>query len=75
MRFEVLQRDNFSCIICGRSAPEVELQVDHIIPWSIVKEHSLDNLATTCKECSLGKRDKILSEEETKKIKARIQNQ
>lgn len=75
LRFNVLRRDNFSCIICGRSAPEVELHVDHIIPWSIVKEHVIDNLVTTCKDCNLGKSDKILSKEEIKKIKTKIRNQ
>lgn len=31
-RFEVFKRDSFTCQYCGRSAPEVVLQVDHIKP-------------------------------------------
>jgi 5-methylcytosine-specific restriction endonuclease McrA len=33
--------------------------VDHIIPWSIVKEHKIENLVTACAECNLGKSDKF----------------
>ena len=69
LRFNVLRRDGFSCKFCGRSALKGGLHVVHIIPWSIVKKHSLDNIVTTCKKCNLGKKGKILSEEEIKKIK------
>ncbi len=31
-RFDILRRDKFTCQYCGRSAPDVELHVDHIIP-------------------------------------------
>ena len=31
-RFEIFKRDGFACLYCGRKAPEVELQVDHIVP-------------------------------------------
>lgn len=60
IRFEVFRRDNFSCVYCGRSAPDVVLHADHKIPWKIVKEHELNNLVTACSECNLGKRDKII---------------
>lgn len=61
LRFELLRRDNFTCVYCGRSAPEVVLQIDHVIPWSQVKEHNIDNLVTSCRDCNLGKRDKVFS--------------
>lgn len=32
LRFEVFQRDRHTCQYCGRRAPEVELEVDHLIP-------------------------------------------
>ena len=30
LRFEVFKRDNFTCQYCGRMAPDVVLEVDHI---------------------------------------------
>lgn len=60
MRYDVLQRDNFRCCICGRSAADgMTLHVDHIIPVSKGGATSMDNLRTLCSECNLGKSDKI----------------
>ncbi len=36
LRFKILDRDNFTCQYCGRSAPGVILEVDHRIPVKIV---------------------------------------
>ena len=58
LRFKVLQRDNFTCQYCGRKAPEVVLEVDHIEPYSKTKNNDIDNLITSCKECNRGKRAK-----------------
>ncbi len=58
LRFRVLQRDNFTCMACGASPakdPSVELQIDHIIPWSKGGETEFDNLQTLCSKCNLGK--------------------
>jgi hypothetical protein len=58
LRFSILLRDGFRCHACGRSpinSPGVELQVDHVIPWSQGGETIADNLITKCKECNLGK--------------------
>ena len=63
-RFIVFQRDNFKCCACGASPakdPAVELQVDHVIPWSKGGETVVDNLQTLCSRCNLGKSD-ILSD-------------
>ena len=60
LRFKVFQRDNFKCCICGRSPATtqgLELQVDHIKPWSKGGETTLDNLQTLCRDCNLGKSD------------------
>lgn len=62
LRFLVMKRDNFKCCACGASPakdPEVELQVDHIIPWSKGGETELDNLQTLCSKCNSGKSDII----------------
>jgi HNH endonuclease/Homing endonuclease associated repeat len=57
LRWKVLQRDRFTCK-CGRSPATtagIELQVDHIIPWSKGGETVIENLQTLCSICNLGK--------------------
>jgi len=49
---------------CGRSAPNVELEIDYVVPWSTAKKHEFENLATSCKECIQGKSNLLLAEEE-----------
>lgn len=60
LRFRVLARDNFTCQYCGRSAPQVELQVDHIQPVKHGGTNFIDNLLTACAECNIGKYDSRL---------------
>jgi hypothetical protein len=60
LRFLVLKRYGFTCKYCGRKAPDVELHVDHVIPWSKVKEHKIENLVAACRDCNIGKSDKEL---------------
>lgn len=58
MRFRILLRDGFSCQSCGASPlqqREVELHVDHILPWSKGGETEDENLQTKCTRCNLGK--------------------
>jgi hypothetical protein len=56
-RFLVLKRDQFSCVMCGRSGVGVKLEVDHKIPVSKGGKNDIDNLQTLCFECNRGKRD------------------
>lgn len=61
LRYTVLKRDSFRCVICGRSPAThlgVVLHVDHIIPWSGDGKTILDNLRSLCQECNLGKGSK-----------------
>lgn len=60
MRIEILDRDNYTCQYCGRSAPEVKLEIDHKTPWSKGGKTTKDNLVTACFDCNRGKSDKIL---------------
>ena len=57
-RLQVLDRDCFRCILCGRS-PAMELGVvlhlDHIVPVSRGGENTLANLRTLCAHCNLGR--------------------
>lgn len=54
-RFIILARDRFTCQYCGRKAPEVCLQVDHIIPKSKGGTNLQANLITACALCNIGK--------------------
>lgn len=55
LRFEILKRDNHTCQYCGCSAPDVVLQVDHIIPATLGGDDSPKNLTTACRDCNSGK--------------------
>jgi hypothetical protein len=64
LRYKVLSRDRFRCVICGRTPakdPSVELHVDHIHPWSKGGKNTEENLRTLCFDCNLGKGDKVES--------------
>lgn len=60
LRYDILKRDGFRCVICGRSAQEdhVKLHVDHIQPVSRGGKTVPENLRTLCSTCNMGKRDK-----------------
>lgn len=60
LRFTILSRDKFTCQYCGRKAPEVELVVDHITPYSKGGRCVESNLTTACVECNAGKGDRTL---------------
>lgn len=62
-RFEVLKRDKFTCQYCGRSAPDVILEIDHIQPVSKGGDNSIINLITSCRDCNRGKTNKELSDD------------
>ena len=59
IRYDVLKRDGFKCVLCGRSAQDgVKLHVDHILPVSKGGKTEMSNLRTLCQTCNMGKRDK-----------------
>ena len=58
LRFQVMKRDNFKCVRCGRSPASdtnLELHIDHDKPWSKGGITELKNLQTLCRECNRGK--------------------
>lgn len=63
VRFEVFKRDKFSCQYCGRSAPDVILEVDHIVPVSKGGGNDLMNLITSCQDCNRGKTNRRLDDD------------
>lgn len=62
IRFEVYKRDKFTCQYCGQSAPEIILQIDHIIPHSKGGSNEILNLVASCEDCNAGKSDRLLSD-------------
>ncbi len=54
-RFEVFKRDGFRCQYCGRTPPEVILELDHIVPKAGGGPDNIDNYVTACFDCNRGK--------------------
>lgn len=56
LRYQVLNRDGYRCVICGACAKDgAKLHVDHIKPVSKGGKTELSNLRTLCDRCNLGK--------------------
>lgn len=65
LRYEVLKRDRFRCVLCGASPAThlgCVLHVDHIIPWSRGGKTIPENLRSLCETCNLGKSAKLEGE-------------
>jgi hypothetical protein len=55
LRYEVLRRDKYTCRFCGSSAPDVHLEIDHVIPRAQGGRDIASNLQVLCDECNAGK--------------------
>jgi 5-methylcytosine-specific restriction endonuclease McrA len=58
LRYAVLKRDRFRCVLCGASPatdPACELELDHIRPYSKGGQTVLANLRTLCRRCNQGR--------------------
>lgn len=62
IRFEVFKRDYFKCQYCGRTVPEVVLEVDHIVPVAEGGTNDIHNLITSCRDCNRGKGKRKMSD-------------
>jgi hypothetical protein len=63
LRFKVLRRDSYKCVLCGdhpARSPECVLHVDHIIPWSRGGRTREDNLRTLCAPCNMGRSNRFM---------------
>lgn len=60
LRYEVLRRDHFKCVTCGRTATDIAcvLHVDHVEPFSKGGKTEKENLRSLCDFCNLGKGDR-----------------
>jgi len=57
IRLLILERDHYKCCLCGRTAKDTKLEVDHRVPVAKGGTDSLDNLWTLCIDCNRGKSD------------------
>jgi 5-methylcytosine-specific restriction endonuclease McrA len=55
IRVSVLNRDRYKCVFCGRNSKQIDLEVDHIIPFSKGGSNDSSNLQTLCFDCNRGK--------------------
>jgi diadenosine tetraphosphate (Ap4A) HIT family hydrolase len=58
LRYEVLKGAKFHCELCGVSADEKALEVDHILPRSKGGTDDIINLQALCYSCNAMKRDR-----------------
>jgi len=57
IRYEVLSRAKFKCELCGISADEKSIEVDHIFPKSLGGKDDLTNYQALCYSCNAAKRN------------------
>jgi hypothetical protein len=64
LRFQVLERDGFTCRYCKRKSEgdPLPLEIDHLIPVSKGGSNDIQNLVTACRDCNRGKSAKIIKE-------------
>lgn len=60
VRFQIFERDHFTCQYCGAQPPEAVLVLDHVTPVAAGGETTPENLITACELCNQGKSDRIL---------------
>ena len=59
IRYRIFARDGYRCQVCGATAKDAKLHVDHIIPVAKGGKTEDYNLRTLCERCNMGKSDKI----------------
>ena len=61
LRYDILKRDHFKCVLCGDSPAtnqKCKLHVDHVKPFSQGGKTVKENLRALCLGCNQGKSDK-----------------
>jgi ribosomal protein L37AE/L43A len=65
LRFEILEHDDFTCQLCGRSplkGDDVKLHIDHKYPIAKGGKTEKNNLHVLCEDCNLGKGTKVIDQ-------------
>lgn len=60
LRFKILERDQYTCQTCGSKAPDVTLEIDHILPVSKGGTDTEENLRVLCQVCNNGRSNEYL---------------
>jgi hypothetical protein len=55
LRYMILKRDGFKCVLCGKTSDDDRLEIDHIVPIVAGGNNNINNLRTLCSECNKGK--------------------
>lgn len=61
--WELLEDSRRKCCYCGKSPPQVSLEVDHVIPIAMGGTNDRSNLVVACARCNRGKSAKALRSE------------
>lgn len=71
LRVQILERDNYTCQMCGRTVWDegVKLHIDHIKPFSKGGDNSPNNLQVLCSDCNHGKYNKDYLKHDKRKLK------
>jgi hypothetical protein len=62
-RYAVLERAGFKCQCCGAKplkSNHVALHIDHIIPYSLGGDNSVNNLQVLCDKCNTSKQNRFI---------------
>lgn len=62
VRFNVFNRDRFTCQYCGRTPPDVVLELEHVVPVAAGGSNKESNLLTACETCNSGKSTKAVAD-------------
>ena len=55
IRWKILKRDNFRCVLCGADATDRKLHIDHITSVSEGGDSKMKNLRVLCSYCNIGR--------------------
>jgi 5-methylcytosine-specific restriction endonuclease McrA len=69
-RKNILMRDRYTCQYCQKSAPHVELTLDHVVPRSRAGETTWENLVACCHQCNNRKGNRTPEEAGMRLIRA-----
>ena len=62
VRQMVFERDDFTCVYCGRNSGGIRMTIDHVIPITQGVSNDSENLVTCCSECNLDKWDRTIEQ-------------
>ena len=61
----VFERDDFTCVYCGRNSGDIRLTIDHVTPITQGGGNDPSNLVTACADCNLDKWNRTIDEWDT----------